>query len=70
MIDFLSVIFYWFLRSLGLLSRALLANHLGSGGTPFQDAVGVNCRMGATTDIKTRVPSIWARGVCIIIMHP
>ena len=33
------------------------------GGGPWMvDTVGVNCQKGTTTDIKARVPNIWAKG--------
>ena len=55
-----------------LLYCALVAYHLDSGGVRLYDAVGVNCKMGAITDINAQVLSIWAKGhmfynrLCII----
>ena len=39
------------------------------------EAVGVNCKIGANTNIKEHVPSAWdkpaaIRGVCRIIVRP
>ena len=39
--------------------------HLERGGMPLHDAVGINCKKGATTDA-----SIWAKGcvyVCVCV---
>ena len=38
------------LRSFGPTSRALVDYHLERGGMPLYDAVGVNCKSGATTE--------------------
>ena len=32
---------------------------------PFHDGVGINCKKGATTEIKVQEPSIWAKG-CMV----
>ena len=37
--------------------------HLERGGMPFHDRVGINCKKGATTEVKAQEPSIWAKGV-------
>ena len=39
--------------------------HLERGGMPFHDGVGINCKKGATTEIKAQEPSIWAKG-CMV----
>ena len=39
-----------------------MVSHLEKGGMPLHDAVGVNCKNWATTEIKAQVPSIWANG--------
>ena len=36
--------------------------HLESSWLPFNDGVGINCKKGATTEIKAQEPSIWAKG--------
>ena len=36
--------------------------HLERGGMPFHDGVGINCKKGATSEIKAQEPSIWAKG--------
>ena len=33
---------------------------------PSHDAVGINCKKGATTEIKAQLSSIWAKG-CILM---
>ena len=43
-------------------SVTLVAYHLERGDMPLQGAVGVKCEKGTTTEIKTPVPSIWAKG--------
>ena len=43
-------------------SRDLVAYHLERGGMLLHDAVGANCKIGATTDIKTQVPRTWPKG--------
>ena len=43
--------------SFGPPSRDLMAYHLEWDGMPSYAAVGVNCKNGATTDIKAQVPS-------------
>ena len=35
------------------------------GGIPLHNAVGINCKNGPTTKIKTRVPGIWAKGLML-----
>ena len=61
MIAFPAAIFAWFLSSFWPPSRARAAYHLGRCGKPLHDAVGVNCKQGATTHIKAQVPNIWSR---------
>ena len=39
----------------------LVAYHLERGGLLLIGAVRVNCKMGATTDIKAQVPSVWTK---------
>ena len=39
--------------------------HLERGGMPFHDGVGINCKNGATTEVKAQDPSIWAKG-CMV----
>ena len=35
----------------------------GEGGMPLHDSFGVDCKKGATTDIKAQVLSgVWAKG--------
>ena len=52
--------------SFGPLSRALGTYlHLERGGMPFHDGVGINCKKGATTEIKAQEPSMWAKG-CMV----
>ena len=39
----------------------------GEGGMPLQDAVGINCKKGATAeDQGSGVSSIWAKG-CVLM---
>ena len=40
--------------------------HMERGGTPLHDAVGMNCKKGATTENQGTVSSIWAKG-CILM---
>ena len=40
--------------------------HMERGGMPLHDAVGINCKKGATMKIKTQLSSIWAKG-CILM---
>ena len=45
--------------------------HMERGGMPLHDAVGINCKKGATTKIKAQVWSIRAKGctlmtVCVL----
>ena len=35
----------------------------------LHDAVGVNCKRGATTENHGNVPGIWAKGVCLMIVR-
>ena len=42
------------------LSCFLVVYHMGRGGMPFHDSVGVNCKMNAATDIRVQA-SVWAR---------
>ena len=37
--------------------------HLERGGTPLHNAVGINCKKGATTEIKAQMSSMWAKYV-------
>ena len=76
MIEFQAAIFAWFLCSFGPPSRALGTYlHVERGGMPFHDAVGINCKKAATTELKAHEPSIWAKGcmvggcACIIGLH-
>ena len=39
--------------------------HLERGGMPFHDGVGINCRKGATTEVKAQEPSMWVKG-CMV----
>ena len=39
--------------------------HLERGGMPLHDGVGINCEKGATTEVKSQEPSIWAKG-CMV----
>ena len=43
----------------------MVAYHLKMGRTLLHDVVGINSEKGATTDIKSEVPSIWAK-VCML----
>ena len=52
MIELHAAIFSWFLCSFVAFSYALVAYHLQRGGIPLHDAVGVNSKKGATTDVK------------------
>ena len=62
MIVFYAAIFAGFLCTFGPPSRALGTYlHLERGGMPFHDGVGINCKSGATTEIKAQEPSIWAK---------
>ena len=49
MIEFNAAIFAWPCY-FGQPSRALVDYHLEMDGIPLHDAVGVNCRSGATTE--------------------
>ena len=40
--------------------------HIERGGIPLHDAVGINCKNGATTENLGSVSSIWAKG-CILM---
>ena len=40
--------------------------HMERGGMPLHDAVGINCKKGATTEHQTQLSSIWANG-CILM---
>ena len=40
--------------------------HMERGGMPLHDAVGINCKKGATTDNHGTVSGIWAKG-CILM---
>ena len=62
MIEYHSAIFAWFLCSFGPSSHALGLIHLESGGMPLRDGVVINCIQGATTEIKSQEPNIWAKG--------
>ena len=44
---------------LNRLPALLKADHLDRFGMPLHDAIGVNCEMSATTDIKAQVISIY-----------
>ena len=37
--------------------------HQERGGIPLHDAVGINCKKGATTENQGQMSSIWAKGV-------
>ena len=60
MIEFHMTILVWFLSTFGRPSRALMDYHLVRGRMTLHDAVGVNCKKIATTDMKAQVPSILA----------
>ena len=42
--------------------------HLESGGMPLHDEVGINCKKGATTEIKSQESSIRAKGCILMIV--
>ena len=35
---------------------------------PLHDAVGINCKKAQLLKIKAQVSSIWAKGVCLLIL--
>ena len=51
-------LFAWFLCSFEQPTCALAAYHLENVAMILHDAVGVNCKNGATTDITTGVRNI------------
>ena len=42
------------------LPRSWNLLHLERGGMPLHVGVGLNCKKGATTEVKAQEPSIWA----------
>ena len=42
--------------------------HLERGGMPLHDAVGTNCKKGASTEMNVEVSSIWAKGCTLMIV--
>ena len=50
MVEFNAPLFWLALRSFGPPSRALVDYHRERGAMPLHDAVGVNCKSGATTE--------------------
>ena len=40
--------------------------HMERGGMSLHDAVGINCKKGATTEIQTQLSSIWAKGYILM----
>ena len=59
-----------FLPGLSVLSDCLPALwehvHLYRGGMQLHDGVGINCKKGATTEIKAQEPSIRAKR-CMVV---
>ena len=51
-------------------SRALVASHLERGEMSLYNAVGVDCKHGATTDNKAQAPSVRAKGYMFGIIVP
>ena len=43
-------------------SEEEITYHLESSWMPLHDTVGVKGKKGATTDIKAKVPGMWAKG--------
>ena len=43
--------------------------HLERGGMPLHDAVGINCKKGATTENQVSgVKYVWAKGCILMIV--
>ena len=42
--------------------------HLEKGAMPLHEAVGINCKKGATLKIKALESSIWATGCILMIV--
>ena len=57
-----AAIFFALLCSFVPPSCVLIDYHSERGGMPLHDAVRVNNKRGATTDIKAQVPSIYTKG--------
>ena len=62
MIEFYAAIFAGFLCSFGPPSRALGTYTPREGWDALHDGVGINCKYGASTEVKAQEPSIWAKG--------
>ena len=60
------------LHSFGPPSRTLVDYHMGWGGMPLHDEVGLNCKRGAPTENQGKVPVVWAKGcefdVCMSVI--
>ena len=62
MIKFLTCHFCWACVLFGPTFRALVDYHLEKGSMPLHDAVGVNCKKGATTENQgAGAGCIWAK---------
>ena len=42
--------------------------HMERGGMPLHDAVGINCKKGATVENQGSCSSIWAKGYILMIV--
>ena len=56
------------LLSFGPPSCALVDYHLERGGMQLHDAFGVNCKIGATTENRSKGLVYGLRGVCLMIV--
>ena len=56
------VIFDWFQYSFETTSHSAVAYRPKRGGILFYDVAWVNCKQGATNDIKVQAHQIWSKG--------